>query len=1067
MKKQPKKKFKNFEEKVTDIPYLIKLQLNSYEWFFDQGLKQVFEEASPIEDHSGDKLELSFIDYHLEEPKYSEIEAQKHNASYEAPLRARVSLKNKKTEEIKEQEIYLGDFPLITDRGTFILNGVERVIVSQLLRSPGVYFEGTERGDQRTFGAQLIPGRGAWVEFETSHKGIIQAKVDRKRKFPATALLKAFSELNPESELSAKNDKEIRDLFSDLSGEQIEYIEETLKKDEAEDSEEGLVETYKRVRPGELATLDNARGLLEDMFSFERYDLSSVGRWKLQEKLRGERPEKTEFEADERLLNLEDLVLVMKEITRLNEDAEAEEDDIDHLKNRRLRPLGELLQDRVRIGMGRVERSVKDKMSTMDTHSITPSQVINPRPMMSVVRDFFMTGSLSQFMDQVNPLAELEHKRRISAMGPGGLTRERAGFDVRDVHPSHYGRICPIQTPEGQNIGLVVHLATYARVNELGFLETPYRKVEGTEATDEIEYLDAKEEENFAVAHAGEPLDEDNKLENDKVEARIEGEPGVIGKEEVDYMDVSPSQCISVATSLIPFLEKDDANRALMGSNMQRQAVSCVKPEAPLVGTGMEEKVAQDSGTAEAAQNPGVVKEVDAEHIVIETESGEEDEYQLRSFRKSNQYTMMHQHPRVEKGEAVEEGELISDGASIDDGTLALGQNLRVGFVPWEGSNFEDAVVISEKVVREDRFTSVHVEDYSCDVRDTKLGEEVTTPDIPNVAEEKLKDLDEKGIVRIGAEVEEGDILVGKITPKGETDLSAEESLLRSIFGEKARDVKDSSKRLPHGEKGRIVDTRILSSEKGDDLPSGVLESIQVDVADLKKIQAGDKLVGRHGNKGVIAKILPEEDMPFTADGKPLEIALNPLGVASRMNIGQIYETHMGLCAKELGYRAVTPALAGIEEEEVEEELQKAGFPKNGKVNLYDGRTGEKFSEKATVGYMYILKLEHMVEDKLHMRSIGPYSLITQQPLGGKSQFGGQRFGEMEVWALEAHGAAHTLQEMLTIKSDDVMGRAEAYESIIRDEDIDKPNLPASFKVLMREIRGLGLSLDLLQDEEE
>lgn len=1057
-----KKKFANFEKPVTDIPYLIQIQLNSYERFFQEGLRQVLDEVSPIVDHSGEKLELSFLDYHLEEPKYDEDEARAHNASYEAPLRIRVGLKNKKTEEIKEQEIYLGDFPLITDRGTFILNGVERVIVSQLLRSPGVYFDATERAESRTFGAQVIPSRGAWVEFETSYKGVINVKVDRKRKFPATSFLKAFSALRSDEKPKIAKDKDIRKLFKDLSGGETDYIKNTLEKDEAESQEEGLVETYKRVRPGELATVDNARGLLEAMFSFERYDLASVGRWKLNERLHGERPDKEEFSEQERLLKLEDLVLTMKQIIKLNQDPQAEENDIDHLKNRRVRTIGELLKDRIRIGLGRVERQVKDKMSTLDTHSITPTQVINARPLMGVIREFFMTGQLSQFMDQVNPLAELEHKRRVSAMGPGGLTRERAGFEVRDVHPSHYGKLCPIQTPEGQNIGLVVHMATFAKVNELGFLETPYRKVKNKKATEEIEYLDAEQEEKYVIAHAGEPLDKNDKFKNDRVEARIQGEPGIAEASEVDYMDVSSAQSISVATSLIPFLEHDDANRALMGSNMQRQAVACIKPDAPLVATGMEERVAYDSGMVEVTRNAGVVKEVDARHIVVETKDGKKEEHNLHTFRRSNQYTMINQRPQVEKGEKVKKGDVISDGPSIDNGTLALGQNLLVAFLPWEGLNYEDAVIISEKVVREDRFASVHVEDFTCDVRDTKLGQEVTTPDIPNVAEEKLKDLDEKGIVRVGAEVEEGDILVGKITPKGETELTAEESLLRSIFGEKARDVKDTSLRLPHGEKGRVVGTRILSSEKGDELPSGVLEQVQVDVADLKQIQAGDKLAGRHGNKGVIAKILPEEDMPFTEDGTPVDIILNPLGVASRMNIGQIYETHIGLCAKELGYRAISPALSGIKEKEIEKELEKAGYPSDGQVKMFDGRTGEKLSQKATIGYMYMLKLEHMVEDKIHMRSIGPYSLITQQPLGGKSQFGGQRFGEMEVWALEAHGAAHTLQEMLTIKSDDVLGRGEAYESIIRGESINKPNIPASFKVLMNEIRGLGLSVELL-----
>jgi DNA-directed RNA polymerase subunit beta len=808
------------------------------------------------------------------------------------------------------------------------------------------------------------------------------------------------------------------------------------------------------------------------MFSFERYDLSEVGRWKIKQRLGLNSPQqnfkkKQKINFSERILSIKDIVLIVREIIKLNHNPQAKPDDIDHLSNRRIKCAGELLLNRVQVGLARMTRIIKDRMSTLDIYTLAPAQLINIRPLSAVVREFFISSRLSQFMDQVNPLAELEHKRRVSSMGPGGLTKERAGFEVRDVHPSHYGRLCPIQTPEGPNIGLVNHISTYASLNKYGFLITPYWRVKNGKVTDKVVYLTADEEENYVIAPAGEPLDNKNFFKNKKVEARIRTEPGLIENKKVDFVDVAPNQSISVATSLIPFLEHDDANRALMGSNMQRQAVSCVMPEAPLVGTGMEKRTATDSGMIVTAENAGIVTYADAQKIVVrETKTNKSKEYPLANFRRSNQYTCIHQRPIAKKGKKVKKGEVLADGPAIDGDVLALGQNLLVAFISWEGFNFEDAVIISEKVVRDDRFSSIHIEDFMIDVRDTRLGPEVTTPDIPNVGEERLKDLDEEGIVRIGAQVKQGDILVGKISPKGETDLTSEERLLRSIFGEKARDIKDSSLTLPHGKKGRVIGVRVFSQDKGDKLSSGVIKSVQVEIALFKKIEVGDKLAGRHGNKGVISKILPEEDMPYLENGTPVDIILNPLGVASRMNVGQILETHLGMVAKFMGCRMLSPSLSGVKEVEIKNELKKANYPETGKFKLYDGRTGKKFDQPVTVGYIYMMKLNHLVSDKIHMRSIGPYSLITQQPLGGKSQFGGQRFGEMEVWALEGYGAAYTLQEMLTIKSDDVLGRAAAYEAIIRGQEIKSSNIPASFNVLLNELRGLGFSIDLLQKKD-
>jgi len=1061
-----KEKFFGTHTPVIPLPNLIESQINSYKWFLDHGLKELFEKVSPIRDWSGKELELYFVDYYLDEPKYDEVTAKNRNASYEAPLRGKLRLINKKTGEAKEQEIYLGEFPLMTARGTFIVNGVERVIISQLIRSSGVFFTTSEHRGRKLFGAKIIPNRGAWLEIETDLDNSISVKIDRKRKVPITSLLRAFG---------IETDEKLFKIFKDADLDpDIKYIEATIKKDVAKNKGEGFIEVYKRLRPGDLATVDNAQQMIEAMFfNFERYDLAKVGRWKFNQRLGLNTPLTKEY----RIIRPEDLVAVVKEIIKLNNASDGQPDDIDHLANRRLRTIGELLQNKLRVGMARMERIIRDRMTTLDIATLTPAQLINARPFMAAVKEFFTTSQLSQFMDQVNPLAELEHKRRLSTMGPGGLTRERAGFEVRDVHSTYYGRICPIQTPEGPNIGLVGNLAGHARLNEFGFLECPYRKVKDGKVTNEIIYMDAFEEQKHDIAHAGVPVSKDGYLLESRVEARVKGQASITKKEKIDFMDVSPQQCISIATSLIPFLEHDDANRALMGSNMQRQSVSCIKPQAPLVATGVEEKAAFYSGQLLIAEDDGKVVVLDASHIEIETDRRDSKTgrkkravYNLRNFMRTNQFTCINQRPIAKLGQKVKKGDVLADGAATDQGYLALGQNLLVAFIPWRGGNFEDAIIISEKVVRDDRFTSIHIEDFSCDVRETKLGPEVTTPDIPNVGEERLKDLDEEGIVRIGAEVGPNDILVGKISPKGEADLTAEERLLRAIFGEKARDVKDTSLRLPHGKRGRVIGIKVFSREKGDKLQAGVIKTIQVEVAQLRKVMVGDKLAGRHGNKGVISKVLPVEDMPYLADGTPVDIVLNPLGVASRMNIGQILETHLGWAAKILGFRAITPALDGAYEEQIKAELKEAGLPEDGKVALYDSQTGQPFGQRVTVGQIYIMKLHHLVEDKIHMRSIGPYSLITQQPLGGKAQFGGQRFGEMEVWALEGYGSAYTLQEMLTIKSDDVVGRANAYDAIIRSQTIKAPNVPASFNVLVSELKALGLEVELIgvkKEEEE
>lgn len=1069
------------------LPDLIEIQKKSYQWFWEKGLRDLFDEISPIQDWSGKNFELYFSDYHLEEPKYNEVEAKAHNVSYEASLYCRAKLVNLKTKQSKEQDIFLGDFPLMTERGTFVVNAVERVVISQLIRSSGVFFTSRFLRGQQLFGAKVIPNRGAWLEFESDADKSIGVKIDRKRKVPVTALLRVLASLDKKTD--SLESRQVKELFAKVNTGESDYIESTLEKDVSKDIGQAFVEVYKRIRPGDLATEDNARSFIEAMFSFERYDLGEVGRWKMGQRLgQGNRVPvgnsvSKAITKEDRVIHFDDLVAIIKELIQLNNNPLARPDDIDHLGNRRVKSFGELLQNKLRVGLARMERIIRDRMSTFEHDALAPGQLINAKPFMGAAKEFFTSSQLSQFMDQHNPLAELEHKRRLSAMGPGGLTRERAGFEVRDVHPSHYGRICPIHTPEGPNIGLVGHLSTCARLNEYGFLETPYRKVKKGRLTKEIVYLTADQEEKFNIAHAGVAVSKSGQLLDKEVEARVQGQPDTISRNKIDLIDVLPQQPISIAAALIPFLEHDDSNRALMGSNMQRQAVACVKPEAPLVGTGMEKKSAKDSGQMVVAKEDCRVKEVSSDQIKVflrkkvekrarkTADLHQEDlspdgrfrNYPLRSFSRTNQYTCICQRPLVKKGQFVKKGEVLADGAATNQGVLSLGQNLLVAFMSLRGSNFEDAIILSEKVVKEDRYTSIHIEDFTCDVRETKLGPEITTPDIPNVSEERLKDLDEEGIVRIGAEVGPNDILIGKISPKGETDLTSEERLLQAIFGEKARDVKDTSLRTPHGKRGRVVGIKVFSRDKGDKLPAGVIKSIKVEVAQLRKVSVGDKLAGRHGNKGIIAKILPEEDMPYLADGTPVEVVLNPLGVASRMNIGQILETHLGWAAHALGYRAVSPSLAGVKEEEIKQELKKAGLPKDGKVILYDGRNGEPFEQPVTIGYIYIMKLLHLVEDKIHMRSVGPYSLITQQPLGGKAQFGGQRFGEMEVWALEGYGAAHTLQEMLTIKSDDVTGRAGTYDAIIRGKKIQAPNIPSSFNVLVSELKALGLGVELIE----
>jgi len=1099
------RKFFNRSKDVMPLPDLIEVQKSSYDWFLKFGVKELFDEISPITDFSGRNLELYMEDYYLDEPKFDEVVCRDRNITFEAPLRVTARLVDKNTKQSKAQEIYLGDIPIMTKRGTFIVNGIERVVVSQLIRSAGVFFVAENVRGRRYYGAKIIPNRGAWIEIETDSNNVIWIKVDRKRKVVATSLLRAFG---------YSTNEQLHDLFKEVNNHpHINFVEAMIKKDLAKNEEEGLIEVYKKIRPGDLATADNAKSLVHAMFfNFDRYDLGRVGVYKFNTRFDLGYVNEDYDKKENRVLSPEKLLSVIKEVVRLNVTQE-EPDDIDHLGNRRIRAVGELAQNRFRVGLARMERIIKDRMSTYDVAQLSPNKLINARPVISAVREFFMSSQLSQFMDQTNPLSELEHKRRVSALGPGGLSRDRAGFEVRDVHTTHYGRICPIATPEGPNIGLVNHLASYARVNEFGFMETPYRKVlrevqneprftegeilrgevagfdNGTEitravaeklakekmekipvrprVTNEILYLNSFKEEKATTAASSTRLDDKGYFLDDIVPARVKGEPGVSDVNEIEYLDVASNQVVSIATSCVPFLEHDDATRALMGTNMQRQAVPCICPEPPLVGTGVEKSAAAYSGHTVLAEADGEITEVDGQHIVLTTKKGEKVTYNLNKFIRSNASTCINQHPTAEVGQKVKKGQILSDGPSIKDGEMALGQNILVAYMIWDGFNFEDAVIVSERLVQADRFTSIHIEDYVTDVRETKLGPELVTSDIPNVSEEKLKNLDSEGIVRIGAEVRSGDILVGKITPKGETELSAEERLLRAIFGEKARDVRDSSLYLEHGEHGKVIGVKMFSTESGDKLQPGVIKQVQITVADMRKVQVGDKVAGRHGNKGVISKVVPVADMPFLEDGTPVDIILSPLGVISRMNLGQLLETHLGLAANALGYKIATPVLDGLSEEQIKSELARAGFPTDGQVQLYDGRTGEAFDHKTTVGYNYILKLNHMVEDKIHQRSIGPYSLITQQPLGGKAQFGGQRFGEMEVWALEAYGAAHTLQEMLTIKSDDVPGRSKAYEAIIKGEEVRHVNIPESFNVLVRELKGLALDVELMKRNTE
>ncbi|MDI9513820.1 MAG: DNA-directed RNA polymerase subunit beta [Bacillota bacterium] len=1144
-------------KEILEMPNLIEVQKNSYRHFLEEGLKDVLRDVSPITDYTGNLI-MEFIDYSLETDniKYSVEECKERDSTYCAPLKVKVRLINKETGEVKEQEIFMGDFPLMTETGTFVINGAERVIVSQLVRSPGVYYaKEKDKAGNNLFSNTVIPYRGAWLEYETDSAEVVYVRIDRTRKLPITQFLRA---------LGYGTDAEILNLF----GEEAKLLA-TIAKDSTKSREEGLFEVYKRLRPGEPPTEESASTLINNLFfDSRRYDLSSVGRYKFNKKLSlanrirnhiaaedikdnntgkvivkaGEeineekawkiqnsgtnvvhveidgKPVKVvgnltvdiagyvDFDPARAGINEKVRYDVLMEILKENKKAQEDDliamlrenkdnlmprhitkediiatvcylfnldhgvgriDDIDHLGNRRLRSVGELLQNQFRIGLARMERVVRERMTIQDIDAATPQALINIRPVAAAIKEFFGSSQLSQFMDQTNPLAELTHKRRLSALGPGGLSRDRASFEVRDVHHSHYGRMCPIETPEGPNIGLIGSLSTYARINEYGFIETPYRKVVDGRVTEQTEYMTADEEDPYIIAGANEPLDEEGRFLNKRVGCRYQDQIIEVDPSKVEYMDVSPKQLVSVATAMIPFLENDDANRALMGSNMQRQAVPLIKPEAPIIATGIEHRAARDSGVCIIAKNPGVVEKVTASEIVVRTESGTKDYYNLLKYQRSNQGTCINQRPIVRKGDKVEEGDVIADGPSTDNGEIALGKNVLVGFMTWEGYNYEDAILISEELVRDDVYTSIHIEEYESESRDTKLGPEEITRDITNVGEDSRKDLDERGIIRIGAEVRSGDILVGKVTPKGETELTAEERLLRAIFGEKAREVRDTSLRVPHGESGIVVDVKVFSRENGDELPPGVNQLVRVYIAQKRKISVGDKMAGRHGNKGVISRILPVEDMPFMPDGTPLQIVLNPLGVPSRMNIGQVLEVHLGYAARALGWKIATPVFDGAVEQDIFDTLKLAGLPEDGKTVLYDGRTGEPFDSRVTVGYMYYLKLAHLVDDKIHARSTGPYSLVTQQPLGGKAQFGGQRFGEMEVWALAAYGAAYSLQEVLTVKSDDVVGRVKTYEAIVKGENVPEPGIPESFKVLMKELQSLALDVKVFSDQQE
>ncbi|MFA6001834.1 MAG: DNA-directed RNA polymerase subunit beta [Thermoleophilia bacterium] len=1086
-------------EKILEVPNLIDIQKRSYEWFLDEGVRETIADISPIEDYTG-TLAVDFGKHHFEPTSSSIAECRDKGGNYSAPLFMDVSFVNKETGEIRQQSVFMGDFPMMTEWGTFIINGTERVVVTQLVRSPGAYVMEPKDPAKQVFIANLMPSRGSWLELEIDKKGVVNVRIDRKRKLPVTVLLRA---------LGYSSDEELLKMFNNSI-----YIRHSLDKDPTASQEEALIELFKKQRPGEPPSLESAKSLLKALFfDPKRYDLTKVGRYKLNSRLGlNVKPTVRTLTNDDIIELIRNLVMLpdklgipedtvdyaeeARELMQGNIEAIAHDlDEYEHFGNRRLRTVGELVQEAFRIGLYRMERVVKERMTTEDVDAITPQHIINIRPVVAALKEFFGSSQLSQFMDQTNTLAGLTHRRRLSALGAGGLTRERAPIEVRDVHPTHYGRMCPIETPEGPNIGLIGSLSSYATVNEYGFIQTPYRKVEKGKVTSEIIYLDASEEDKYVIAQANADFNtKTGKFLDDTVLARArDGEVVTVKPKDVDFMDVSPQQIVSVATALVPFLEHNDANRALMGSNMQRQAVPLLTSEAPLIGTGMEFRAAIDTGDVVLARNAGKIKEVDAERIVIETNKGDEERYEFSKFTRSNQGTLMHQKPLVIEGERIKKGTVLADGASTDQGEMALGKNLLVAFMSWEGYNFEDAIILSERLVKDDVLSSIHIEEYEVEARTTKLGDEEITRDIPNRSEESLADLDEDGIIRIGAEVNSGDLLVGKVTPKGETELTAEEKLIRAIFKEKAREVRDTSLKVPHGEGGRVIDVKIFSRENGDDLAPGVNKLVRVNVAKKRKIAEGDKLAGRHGNKGVISKIVPEEDMPFLEDGRPVDIILNPLGVPSRMNIGQILETHLGWAASRgwddgEGFRqpihVATPVFDGASLDEVEEALIKCyehdpekkitytyeneePNPASGKVKLYNGLTGEVYGDKITVGYMYILKLLHLVDDKIHARSTGPYSLVTQQPLGGKAQFGGQRFGEMEVWALEAYGAAHTLQEMLTIKSDDTIGRVKAYEAIVKGENIPEPNIPESFKVLLKEMQSLGLDVGILSEEGE
>lgn len=1044
----PKKVFGKYRKPLVEVPNLVEVQLKSFNWLLKEGLKEVFEEFKTIKDFTGKKFELQFVNFELAEPVNDEYHAKDQKTSFEANLKATVRLKNLHLGTVKDQEIFMADMPVMTPHGTFIISGVERVIVPQLARSYGVFFTAQELRGKRLFGSKIIPARGAWLEFETDGDGVMYVRVDKKRKFPVTTLLRAFG---------ASTDAEIKKLFAKAEGAEP-FVLKTLAKDHSKTSDEAAVEIHKRLRDGDLATVENAREFVKSIFDAERYDLSKVGRYRFNNRFH----KKTDdSEVERKTLSLDDLVTILSHVIHLTLTPGSMADDIDHLGSRRVRSVGELFQQKIRVGMSQIKRNIQNRMSVVDTDVTLPVQFISPKPLQARIKEFFTTNQLSQFMQQENALAEIEHLRTLSALGPGGLTRSRAGFEVRDVHPSHYGRLCPIQTPEGPNIGLILRLAVYARVNDFGMIETPYAKVKAGKLTGEIVYLNAQEEEDLYIAHAATDVDENGTITVPAVEVRHQRKPASVPKSQVDYMDVATNQAFSMVTSMIPFLNHDDATRALMGSNMQKQATPCIVPEAPLVATGVEEQAVRDTGRLIIAAESGVVSFVDGKHIKVKGDKGKEKEYTLITFSRTNGFTIFHQRPIVSIGDKVKKGQVLADTSTSENGQMAIGQNVLVAFMSWSGWNYEDAIVLSERLVRDNKFTSIHIEEFVVNVRDTKLGPELTTCDIPNVGEAKLKNLAEDGIIRVGAEVRSGDILVGKITPKGESQLTPEERLLRSLFGEKARDVKDTSKRMEGGKRGRIVSVQVFSREKGDKLDSGILKRIHIEVAQLRSVTVGDKLAGRHGNKGVVSRILPEEDMPYMADGTPIDIILTPLGVPSRMNLGQILEMHLGLAAHTLNYQAIVPPFAGATDVEIKHELSQAGFPESGKVKLFDGRTGSPFEQDIAIGYMYILKLHHMVEDKIHMRSIGPYSLITQQPLGGRAQNGGQRFGEMEVWALLGYGAAYTLREMLTIKSDDIVGRSAAFDSIVKGERMKAPGTPASFNVMLHNLRGLGLDVVL------